>query len=196
MFTEGRRFPVGHPTRLLLPGELVETEFEDAPLTSELRAMILEGLANVDEDAFETEDCLQYEAYATMNELNSVDTGTSAHKDPKQSSNVVSWAAVKAATATDPSLQDVLKLLVTGFPVDNRTLPSTARPYFPYSSSLYELDGVLMLSDCIVIPTKLRPDILNLLHAAHQGIDRMKARAGDAVFWPEFYSKTCPRGGR
>ena len=201
------RFPVGHPTRLLLPGEPIETdfgdappiselrtmilegletEFGDAPLTTELRAMILEGLATEEEDDNDTENCLQYEASTALMELNSIAAGNTAHQDyhAKQSINVVSWAAVRAATAADPTLQSVLQMLTTGFPVDSRTLPANIRPYFPYASSLYELNGVLMLSDRIVIPTSLRPDILNLLHAAHQGIDRMKARAGDAVFWP------------
>ena len=41
-----------------------------------------------------------------------------------------------------------------------------------------------MMSERIVIPISLRTDVLHLLHAAHQGIDRMKARASDTVFWP------------
>ena len=55
---------------------------------------------------------------------------------------------------------------------------------FPLKHALYELDGVLMLGDRIVVPADLRPAVLALLHAAHQGVDRMKARAGDTVYWP------------
>ena len=177
------RFPVGHPTRLLLPGEPVETDFVDAPLTSEVRAAVLEGLAANEEDDHDTEECLQYEATAALMEVNSINTAyTDSHA--KHSRNIVTWADVRAATAADPTLQSVLQLLATGFPVDSRTLPASIRPYHPFSSSLYELDGVLMLSDRIVIPSSLRTAILTLLHAAHQGIDRMKARAGDTVYWP------------
>ena len=46
------------------------------------------------------------------------------------------------------------------------------------------LDGVLMLNERLVIPTALRPVILSLLPAAHQGVHRLKERAGDAVYWP------------
>ena len=56
--------------------------------------------------------------------------------------------------------------------------------YAPYASSLYVLDGVVMMSDRIVIPAALRRTIVSILHAAHQSIDRMKARASDSVFWP------------
>ena len=41
-----------------------------------------------------------------------------------------------------------------------------------------------MLGDRIIIPLFLCPAILRLLHAAHQGVDRMKARAANLVFWP------------
>merc|ERR1711895_263236 len=88
------------------------------------------------------------------------------------------------STAEDDTLLSVLDLLRTGFPTDIRKVPPNVRLFAKYSSQLYELDGVLMLNDRIVIPTALRQDILNILHAAHQGVDRMKARACDAVYWP------------
>ena len=40
-----------------------------------------------------------------------------------------------------------------------------------------------MLGDRVVVALVLRPRVLHLLHAAHQGIDRMKARAADVVYW-------------
>ncbi|GFO12503.1 retrovirus-related pol polyprotein from [Plakobranchus ocellatus] len=46
----------------------------------------------------------------------------------------------------------------------------------------------------IVIPASLRPSILNALHAAHQGIGAMCARAADSVFWPNITTDiTCIR---
>ena len=41
-----------------------------------------------------------------------------------------------------------------------------------------------MIGERIIVPATLRPAILNILHAAHQGVDRMKARAADTVYWP------------
>ena len=57
------------------------------------------------------------------------------------------------------------------------------KPYNPYQSSMYIVDNVVMLGDRVVVPQALRPSILHLLHAAHQGVDRMKDRSADAVFW-------------
>ena len=191
------RYPVGHPNRLVLPGEPVETDYEDNPLTSDLRAILLNNLATNEDTDEDYENCLEYSAITVLMELNSMEImaetgrslGSSAgplHSPPapapvmlatvrghsqdhttKHRSNIVTWDDVRNATAADPTIQTILQLLATGFPDDARTLPATIRPYHPLSSSLYELDGVLMLSDRIVVPTSLRPAILNLLHAAH-----------------------------
>ena len=114
-------------------------------------------------------------------ELNNVTTSNTAFGTykAKHSSNVITWADVSNATAADPNVQAILQLLVTGFPEDSRRLPAPIRPYHPVSSSLYELEGVLMMSERIVVPTSLRPAILDLLHADYQGIDRMKAQASE-----------------
>ena len=98
--------------------------------------------------------------------------------------HVVSWADVRASSYKDDTIQSVLNILQEGFPDDARPLAHDIRPFFPLRHALYELDGVLMLGDRIVVPADLRPAVLALLHAAHQGVDRMKARAGDTVYWP------------
>ena len=37
----------------------------------------------------------------------------------------------------------------------------------------------------IVVPPSLRQPVLNALHAAHQGVSAMRARAMDSVYWPD-----------
>ena len=66
-------------------------------------------------------------------------------------------------------------------------MPGTSLPTsdpMPYKFSLYIVDNVIMLGDRVVVPKALRSSILHLLHAAHQGVDRMKARSADVVYWP------------
>ena len=46
------------------------------------------------------------------------------------------------------------------------------------------LDMLEVLDRRIVIPKPLRKKILHCLHSAHQGVDGMKARANDSVYWP------------
>ena len=41
-----------------------------------------------------------------------------------------------------------------------------------------------MYGSRIVIPASLRREVLECLHAAHQGVSGMKARASNSVYWP------------
>ena len=97
---------------------------------------------------------------------------------------MLTWQDIRDATRSDDTIQQVFSLLRTGTPSDGRSLPPDLRPYLPLFPSLYELDGVLMLTERIVIPSSLRQSFLGILHAVHQSIDRMKARTTDTVYWP------------
>ncbi|CAG2209551.1 unnamed protein product [Mytilus edulis] len=78
-----------------------------------------------------------------------------------------------------------LNALEAGFPEDYKELPTDLRPYHRFASSLCTVDGVVLMGQRIVIPPALRKPVLNALHAAHQGVSAMRARAMDSVFWPD-----------
>ena len=96
--------------------------------------------------------------------------------------NVVSWKQIRMAPEEDKDMQELMKVIRSGFPDDARNLPAHIKPYAQYKLSLYIVDNVIMLGDRVVVPQALRPSILHL-HAAHQGVDRMKARSADGVYW-------------
>ena len=92
--------------------------------------------------------------------------------------NVVSWDQIKLATTEDGEMQNLMKYIMSGFPED-----AHAKPYNTYKSALYIVDMLIMFGERVVVPLALRQSVLHLLHAAHQGVDRMKARFADVVFW-------------
>ena len=48
----------------------------------------------------------------------------------------------------------------------------------------------------IIIPVKLRPQVLETIHAAHQGVSGMISRVEDTVFWPGICTEIIKtRGG-
>ena len=56
--------------------------------------------------------------------------------------------------------------------------------YFNFRNYLSTTDGVILYKDRIVIPPRLRKEVLLALHSAHQGIVSMTARSNISVFWP------------
>ena len=99
-------------------------------------------------------------------------------------SDMVTWEMVREATASDPILLQLIDTVQKGFPAQARDLHPDLRPYFRYSESISCVDGVILIGERIVIPQQLRSKILSSLHAAHQGVGMMIARASDAVYWP------------
>ena len=53
-----------------------------------------------------------------------------------------------------------------------------------YRDDLSLVDGVVLFKDRSVIPVVLRPEVLATLHAGHQGVTSMVARAANSFWWP------------
>ena len=52
------------------------------------------------------------------------------------------------------------------------------------SNSLSIAEGCLLYGNRVVIPVKLQPEVLKILHLGHFGMERMKKLARTAVYWP------------
>lgn len=84
-------------------------------------------------------------------------------------------------TAKDKELQTVIKLNRTGWPNEIKDVPSEAKAYY---NDIYEYKGLLFKNNCVIVPKKLRTDIINRLHYNHLGVEKTKGRAREIVFWP------------
>ena len=93
---------------------------------------------------------------------------------------------IRTATAEDDTLRQIGQLVSEGQGEDikQKETPQAIRPYMKYFHHLSVVDGVVRMGQRIIVPSKLRPSILQSLHAAHQGVTVMSQRAADTVFWP------------
>ena len=91
---------------------------------------------------------------------------------------------VKEETKRDETLQQVIKVMGEGWPKSKQACPEVVQPYWDSRHDLTTHDHLLIKGDRIVVPKALQKDVLSRLHSAHQGIDRMKRRARQTVYWP------------
>ena len=96
----------------------------------------------------------------------------------------VTWPKVREATGSDTDLNRLLSIIESGVSEERDHLPPPLQCYHQFRKHLYSVDGVILYKERVVIPSSLRPIILDSLHAAHQGISSMRARAETSVFWP------------
>ena len=76
------------------------------------------------------------------------------------------------------------EMATDGIPDSKIEMPETIRDYHQYRENITSTDGVILYKDRVIIPPSLCDEILSTLHAAHQGVSMMTARAESAVFWP------------
>ena len=96
----------------------------------------------------------------------------------------VTWDRVREETASDPVMTQLYNIVQSGFNIPQENLPPDLTPYHRFRDCLSTIDGVIIYKNRVVIPATLRPEILENLHSAHQGVTSMNARAESSVFWP------------
>ena len=70
-----------------------------------------------------------------------------------------------------------------GWPEKRKEVPAEIRKYWAFRDEMAVADGLVTKGDCVIIPKTLRRDILEKLHAAHQGIEKTRLRARTCVYW-------------
>ena len=75
-------------------------------------------------------------------------------------------------------------MITGGWPQNHTNVPVMALPYFSFRDELAVLDGIIYKGSRLIVPAKVRPNILRKLHTSHQGVAATIRRARSAVFWP------------
>lgn len=91
---------------------------------------------------------------------------------------------IKAETVNDPNLQTAIKYTKHGWPEHQKNLPQVMQDLFASRTELSVVDGLLVHGVRIVIPPSLRPEILDIIHEGHFGVNKCKERAQTTVWWP------------
>ena len=92
-------------------------------------------------------------------------------------------AQIKEMQMEDEVCQKLMEYANTGWP-DTQSVPSILKPYSTFKDEFSICDGMLMKGDRIVIPSSMRLDMLEHLHSGHLGIEKIRKRMIDTVWWP------------
>ena len=91
---------------------------------------------------------------------------------------------LRKQAAQDHEYQQLRETILKGFPDHKGMLPDSCKQYWQVRHHL-TLDEDLIVYGCrLLIPSGMRREILEQLHASHQGVVRTKQRAGLTVYWP------------
>ena len=134
--------------------------------------IVADALSRAPEPESHTHDSLQHEVEAYVDATFSSIPATEARMEQ-----------IRQHQEEDPVIRHIKQYCQTGWPVLAAT-PSVVKPYRYVAGELTVERGLLMRGSRVVIPASLRVDILDKLHAGHQGITKCRERAKHSVWWP------------
>ena len=111
----------------------------------------------------------------------------------------IKLAQLRQVTKEDQDTQILSKHIKEGWPQNKQNVPVQIRLFWNVRHDLHLIDGLVMKGQCLVIPLSWRPNILQQIHNGHFGIEKSKARARAAVYWPGIsvaISGAAKAGGR
>lgn len=88
------------------------------------------------------------------------------------------------ATLEDSELKLLKQFVENGWPNKVSKVPLEIRNYYKCKNEITERNGLLFKSQQLIIPKKLRRDIINKIHYCHLGIQKCKKRANSCFYWP------------
>jgi transposase InsO family protein len=102
--------------------------------------------------------------------------------DELEDCSVLSARQIRDWTRRDPVLAHVHDYLLRGWPQQDRS--PELNPYRIRKDELSVQDGCVLWGARVVVPQKGRQQVLQELHTAHPGMNRMKGLARSYVWWP------------
>lgn len=88
------------------------------------------------------------------------------------------------AQLEDPLLKKVRNFCEKGWPRKSSKLEQGLKDYWSFQDELSIQEGILMRNCRVVIPQKLRHEILGRIHEGHMGVVKCRARAKESCWWP------------
>ncbi len=143
------------------------------------------------DDEGEDEEVLHYLSYLTVDDsdIEEDEETTFVNSVVRRYVNdmkikVVTWERIKAVTNEDGDMAELADIVSKGFPEKRQDLPPRLKEYWEYRDSIYIVDNVIMVKYRVLVPPSLRQETLEGLHAAHQCVVSMTARAQTSFIWP------------
>ena len=87
--------------------------------------------------------------------------------------------AMQHATASDPDMNQLLQVVMTGWPSSKASLPACLTPYWSMRDELSIVDGILYRGLQVLVPPSLRSSMLKKIHSSHMGVDSNQWRIQD-----------------
>lgn len=85
----------------------------------------------------------------------------------------------------DETLVTLKKYSREGWPKSKNLVKNIAKPYWNIRGEISVLNDIVYRNMSVIIPEKIRKDILKKIHEGHMGVERTKNLVRGVLFWPQ-----------
>ncbi|XP_063903271.1 uncharacterized protein K02A2.6-like [Zophobas morio] len=100
---------------------------------------------------------------------------------------------IKEAIQNDPEMLELKHAITEGFPKNLKRASHTIKQYAKYKHELTVIDDLIYKGQSLVIPYKMRKDMIERIHYSHLGVNKCLKLAKDSVFWPTMTNEITQR---
>lgn len=96
---------------------------------------------------------------------------------------------ITSETLKDQELISLKKVILKGWPKNHKKLKDYIRPYAKYKEELTICNDLIFKGSSLLIPYKLRKEMLNKIHYTHLGVKKCLSLAKQLFFGPQWQMK-------
>ena len=89
----------------------------------------------------------------------------------------------KEGTALDENLQTLMSVVLEGWPTTPDEVPAEVKPYFQFRDEITAQNGLLFKVEHLIVPAKLRKEMMEMVHSSHLGIEGCLRRTREVFYW-------------
>ena len=91
---------------------------------------------------------------------------------------------IRSHSVQDPVMTELKRHIMKGWPNSKDLCSQETARFWNIRAELSVADDFVLKGSKLVIPQKLRKEILNQIHIGHKGIEKCRRRACEVVYWP------------
>ena len=92
---------------------------------------------------------------------------------------------LRKSTSQDEQLTRLKGYISTGYPCDKKNLQTDLHEFWPHKEMVSIKSGIITCGNRIIVPSEMRPEMLQYIHKGHQGKEHCLLRARNTVIWPK-----------
>jgi hypothetical protein len=96
--------------------------------------------------------------------------------------SVIMWERLYEVANEDRVLVKLKEVVLRGFPQSSYDVDEELKQFRKFKHDLHVAEELVCYKDRIVVPVKLRPQVLETIHAANKGVSGMIGRVEETVF--------------